>query len=567
MNKYNDKEIRRRTLNKVDYQAMLSSGVHPVMARLYASRSVSPNALFPNIGALPAKDTLEGCIDAGKMLADAVMNNKKCVLVGDYDSDGVTSTSIFIRALRTLGANASYIIPDRVKEGYGLSPGLARRAKEMGADVLITVDNGVSAFSGVMEAKKLGMDVIITDHHLQSSDGKLPNADIIVNPNIIGSKFKTRSLAGVGVAFYVLGALREELKARKFELTFNMSQLLDIVAIGTVGDMVALDEVNRAIVNMGINRMRSGEGVVGTRALLSVTGRNPIKTNSETIGFVLAPRINAAGRLETANIGIEMMITDDIGEALVIASQLDAINKERRNIQSEMTDIALSLVDNIDATNRNSLVVFDKSFHEGVVGLVASKLKETYHLPSCALSVAEDGHIKGSLRSIEGVHIRDVVDLVSKRTPGLVISFGGHAMAAGLKIRADGLDAFAQAFEHAVRDLALPDAFNPYVMTDGELNGSDITFELVNAINAENWGQGFPTPLFEGTFKVVRQKLVGNAHTKMTLQSGTTQYEAILFGHDEPLPETIRALYKIGINEYQGASTLQLMIESVQLLD
>lgn len=292
MNKTNTKEIKRRTVNQQDNSDLVAYGLHPVLARLYASRGITVESLLPDIGLLPPKNTLEGCIEAGKMLADAVMSNKKCILVGDYDSDGVTSTSIFIRALRALGAQAGYIIPDRVKEGYGLSPSLARRAKELGADVLITVDNGVSAFAGVMEAKKLGMDVIITDHHLASSDGKLPNADIIVNPNIQGSQFKTRALAGVGVAFYVLGALREELKARKFELTFNMSQLLDIVAIGTVGDMVALDEVNRAIVNMGINRMRAGQGVVGTKALLSVTGRNPIKTNSETIGFVLAPRFN-----------------------------------------------------------------------------------------------------------------------------------------------------------------------------------------------------------------------------------------------------------------------------------
>lgn len=563
MNKLNTKEIRRREVNQLDYQALLANGTEPVLARLYASRGIKPESLLPDIGLLPAKDTLEGCIEAGKMLADAVMANKKCICLGDYDSDGVSSTSIFIRALRALGAHADYIIPNRVTEGYGLSPSLARRAKEMGAEVLITVDNGISAFAGVMEAKKLGMSVVITDHHLASSDGKLPNADIIVNPNIQGSQFKTRALAGVGVAFYVLGALREELKARKFELTFNMSQLLDIVAIGTVGDMVALDEVNRAIVNMGINRMRAGQGVVGTKALLSVTGRNPIKTNSETIGFVLAPRINAAGRLETANIGIEMMITDDIGEALVIASQLDGINKERRNIQSEMTDIALSMVENMDTAGRCSLVAFDETFHEGVVGLVASKLKENFNLPSCALSIAEDGNIKGSLRSIEGVHIRDVIDLVSKRSPGLIISFGGHAIAAGVKIRSDGLDEFTQLFERAVRDLAAPDAFNPYVMTDGELKAGEITFDLVNAINAENWGQGFPTPLFEGTFRVVRQKIVGNAHTKMTLQSENVQHEAILFGHDEPLPETIRALYKIGINEYQGASTLQLMIDSI----
>ena len=324
-----------------------------------------------------------------------------------------------------------------------------------------------------------------------------------------------------------------------------------------------LDETNRAIVNLGINRMRAGQSIAGIKALLSVTGKNPIKTNAETIGFTLAPRINAAGRLDTANIGIEMMITDDIGSALAIASQLDTINKERRAIQTEMTDIALEIVDNIDVTDRCSLVVFDESFHEGVVGLVASQLKEKYSLPSCALSIAEDGNIKGSLRSIEGVHIRDACDLVGKRSPGLLISMGGHAMAAGIKIRTNGLDEFTKLFEQAVRDIALDGAFNPYILTDGELGHGEISYELVNAINAENWGQTFPTPIFEGTFRVLKQKILKDAHTKLTLQKGMEQFEAILFNHNEPLPETINALYKISINEYQGVSTVQLMIEAI----
>ena len=563
MNKLNTKAIKRRDINQADYEGLVNTGTHPVMARLYASRNIQSDSLLPDIGSLPAKNTLEGCIEAGKMLAEAVISNKMCIIIGDFDADGVTSTSICMRALRALGARVGYIIPDRAKEGYGINPSLARRAKEMGAEILITVDNGVSGFAGVVEAKKLGLTVLITDHHLASSDGKLPAADIIVNPNIQGSKFQTRALAGVGVAFYVLGALREELKARKFELTFNMSQLLDIVAIGTVADMVPMDFCNRALVNMGINRMRAGQGVVGTKALLSVIGRNPIKTNSETIGYYLASRINAAGRLETANIGIEMMITDDIGKALQIASQLDSINKERRNIQSEATDIALDMIDNLDISERKSLVVFDPTFHEGIVGLISSKMKEKYNLPSAAFTLAEDGNIKGSLRSIEGVHIRDVLDLVSKRCPGLLLAFGGHQAAAGGRLRSDGLDEFTKLFEQAVADLASPEAFNPYILTDGELGSGEITFDLVNAINAENWGQTFPTPLFEGTFRVVRQKIVGNAHTKMSLQKGNEQFEAILFGHDEPLPETIHALYKIGINEYQGASTVQLMIESI----
>lgn len=562
MNKTNTKTIKQRNIDKATYEALIETGLHPVMARLYAARNIQPAALTPEIANLPQKHTLEGCIESAKLLADAIMANKNCIIVGD--ADGVTSTSIFMRALRSLGCNVGYIIPDRVKEGYGLSPSLARRAKDRGADLLITVDNGIASFAGVLEAKKLNLEILITDHHLSTPDGKLPVADCIVNPNIKGSKFKTRCLAGVGVAFYVLGALREELKARNYPKSFNMSQLIDLVAIGTVGDMVPLDEANRSIVNLGINRIRAGQGVVGTKALLSVTGKNPIKTNAETIGFTLAPRINAAGRLETANIGIEMMITDDIGEALVIASQLDGINKERRFIQSEMTDVAMELVNNIDIIGRNSLVVFNESFHEGVVGLVASQLKEKYSLPSCALALAEDGSIKGSLRSIEGVHIRDAVDLVDKRSPGLVLSYGGHQGAAGVRIRSTGLDEFTKLFDQAVRDIASEDAFNPYILTDGELHHGEVDYDLIMAIKSENWGQAFPTPLFEGIFRVVSQRIVGGTHTKLKLQKGMEEFDAILFNHDEPLPETIKALYKLDINEYQGASTIQLMIEAIQ---
>ena len=537
--------------------------MHPVMARLYASRNIQADSLLPDIGILPAKGTLEGCLDAGKMLADAVMGNQVICILLDFDADGLSSGSIMIRALRTLGAKVIYIVPDRIKEGYGLTPLLARRAKEMCAELLVTVDNGISSFSGALEAKKLNLNLLVTDHHISAEGGSLPIADIIVNPNIKGSRFKTRTLAGVGVAFYVLGALREELNFRKYPKTFNMAQLLDLVSLGTIGDMVPLSVENRAIVNMGINRMRAGQSVAGIKALLSVSGKNPIKANAETIGFTLAPKCNSAGRLEKADIVVEMMITDDIGVALGIASQLDGINKERRSIQSEMTDVALEMVGSIDVTDQHSIVAFNELFHEGVCGLTANFLKDKYNLPSCALTLAENGNIKGSFRSIPGVHIRDILDLVDKRKPGLLQGFGGHAMAAGGQMRPDGLDEFTKLFDHAVRELALPEAFNPYVLTDGELGHGEISYELVNAINAENWGQTFPTPLFEGTFRVLKQKILKDAHTKLTLQKGMEQFEAILFNHNEPLPETINALYKISINEYQGASTVQLMIEAI----
>lgn len=563
MKKINTKAIKQRTVNPVDYASLVETGVHPVMARLYASRNVQADSLLPDIGILPAKGTLEGCLEAGKMLADAVMGNKNIVCCLDYDSDGCGAGAIMIRALRALGANVGYIMPNRTK-GYGLSVDLARRAKEMGCEVLVTVDNGISAFDGVLEAKKLGLSILVSDHHLSSADGRLPDADVIVNPNVIGSKFKTRALCGAGVAFYVLGALREELKFRGFPKTFNMAQMLDIVSLSTVGDLVPLDCYNRAIVNMGINRMRAGQSVAGIKALLSVTGKNPSKTNAETLGYNLVPRINSSGRLQTANISVELLITDDIGDALMMASQLDAINKERRAVQSEMTDEAMEIINNIDITGRSSLIVFSESFNEGCVGLVASALKEKYSLPSGALAIGEDGSLKGSFRSIEGVHVRDAVALVSDRAPHLGIRGGGHAMASGMSgVPVHALDEFTRLFDQAVRDLATPEAFNPYILTDGELGHGEISYDLVNAINAENWGQTFPTPLFEGTFRVLKQKILKDAHTKLTLQKGMEQFEAILFNHNEPLPETINVLYKISINEYQGVSTVQLMIEAV----
>ncbi len=563
MKKINTKAVKQRIVNQADYAGLIETGIHPVMARLYASRNIQSDTLLPDIGILPAKGTLEGCLDAGKMLADAVIGNQVICILLDFDADGLTSGSIMIRALRTLGAKVIYIVPDRIKEGYGLTPLLARRAKEMGAELLVTVDNGISAFSGALEAKKLNLNLLVTDHHISAEGGSLPIADIIVNPNIKGSKFKTRALAGVGVAFYVLGALREELNFRKYPKTFNMAQMLDLVALGTVGDMVPLSPENRAIVNMGINRMRAGQSVAGIKALLSVSGKNPIKTNAATLGFFLAPKCNSVGRLEKADIVVEMMTTDDIGVALGIASQLDGINKERRSIQSDMTDVALEIVSNLDITDKHSIVAFNELFHEGVCGLTANFLKDKYNLPSCALTLAENGNIKGSFRSIPGVHIRDVLDLVDKRKPGLMQGFGGHAAAAGGQLRAYGLDEFIILFEQAVCDLALPEAFNPNVLTDGELGHGEISYELVNAINAENWGQGFPVPLFEGSFRVVSQRVLKDAHTKLKLQKGLEEFDAILFNHNEPLPETINVLYKIDINEYQGVSTVQLMIEAI----
>lgn len=565
MEKINKKEVKRRVVDSNLYPVLVNAGVKPAMARLYASRGIDAGSLAPDVNVLPPKDTLEGCLDAASIIADAVMAKKTICLTSDFDVDGCTSGSIFVRALRSLGANVFYIIPHRILEGYGISPALARRAKDRGADLIITTDNGVSAFAGVLEAKKLGMDIVVTDHHMSHASGELPVADVHVNPNIAGRKFPARNLAGVGVAFYVLSALREELKHRGYPKTFNMGQMIDLVSMGTVGDMVRLDNPNRAIVNMGISRLRAGSGVAGSRALMAVTGCTPAQVNSDTLGFLFCPRVNAAGRLQNADIGVEMMITDDFDRALKLAGELDAINAERKTIQAEMTDSALEMISNMDVSSRHSLVVFSEEFAEGVVGLVASKMKEMYHLPSGALTLAEDGNIKGSFRSIDGVHIKDVIDLVASRSPGLMVKYGGHAGALGGTIAAGRLDEFTRLFEQAVIDLSSPEVFVPYVLTDGELATEEITQELVELINAENWGQGFPSPLFEGTFKVLEQRLIGSQsnHTKLVLGLNGARFDAILFSHDQPLPSVVNLLYKISINEYKGVKKVQLMVDSL----
>lgn len=557
----NTPAIQTREFDREIASRFLQSGESPVMARLYAARGIAPEDAILDSSKLPAKETLEGASEAAQLLAEAIQGGKRIIILGDYDADGATSTALMLRALRQAGADVGSLVPDRVLHGYGISPLLARMAKDMGAEVIVTVDNGISAHAGIAEAKALKISTCITDHHLQADT--LPNADCIVNPNMRSSKFATRNLAGVGVAFYVLGMLREELKRRNHSRLFNLASMIDLVAVGTVGDLVRLDAPNRTLVKLGIDKIRRLQGLPGLKALLSVTGRNPAATNGETLGFVIAPRINAAGRLQTADIGIRMLATDDLGESLLLAKQLDDINHERRAIQAEMTDIALDMVEGLDLSGRRSAVVFDETFHEGVVGLVASHLKERFGLPSAAFARGEDGHYKGSFRSINGVHVRDVLELVSKRADGVLLNFGGHAMAAGGRVARGRMDEFTRLFDAAVVELAQPGAFDPVTYTDGTLTSSEISYELAKRIGEENWGQGFPPPLFQGGFKVVDQRVVGNGHLKLTLDDGWRRHNAIFFGQGQPINEQVNLLYRLGINEYNGASTVQLMVEGV----
>lgn len=561
MNTNKPTTIKSRQVDTTVANQFIQAGVDPVIARLYAARGLHPEDTALDASGLPPKETLEGCTDAAAMLADAVQSKKKIVIIGDYDADGATSTALMLRALRACGADVDFIVPDRILHGYSISPLLSRMAVDRGAQLIVTVDNGISAHAGIAEAKKLGLQTIITDHHLQADT--LPAADCIVNPNMRSSRFASRNLAGVGVAFYVLGALRDELKRRGHAQVFNLSSMIDLVAVGTVGDLVQLDRVNRTLVKIGLDKIRNLRGLPGIQALLSITGRNPAATNAETAGFVLAPRINAAGRLATADIGICMLATDDIGEALLLASQLDDINHERRALQTDMTDTALAIMDGLDLAGRKSVVVYDESFHEGVVGLVASHLKEAFNIPSAAFAKAEDGSYKGSFRSIAGVHVRDALDLVSKRSSGILLTFGGHAMAAGARIAADGMDRFVSLFDTAVQELASADAFDPVIYTDGELASSEMHFGLAERILAENWGQGFPAPLFQGNFRVFNQRIVGTGHLKLSLHDGVAMHDAIFFKQAENIADQAQLLYRLDINEYRGASKLQLVVDRV----
>lgn len=564
MNKINHKPLKIREVHQASYAGLVETGTTPAMARLFAARGIGPDILSPSIGILPAKDSLEGCLEAGRLLADAVIAGKHICCINDFDVDGCLSGTLVVRALRTLGAKCDYIVPSRKLHGYGISIPLVHIAKDRGVEVIVTVDNGTVGFAGILEARRLNICTIITDHHMPSDDGKLPVADCIVNPCLIGNKFPVKSLAGVGVAFYVIAALREELKARNYPKTFNLSQMLELVAIATVGDMVPLFSENRALVNMGIEQIRSGKSCVGVRALLNIIGKNPLAVNAETLSFQTCPRINSAGRLHTADIGVELMLTDDMGTALGYAKQLDDINNERKSIQLEMTERAQEIVDGIDVEGRCSLVVFDEFFEEGVVGLVSSKLKEKYDLPSAAFAIGQNGKLKGSFRSIDGVHVRDAVILVQQRCPELNLVGGGHSHACGFGgFEVHQLDKFTREFDKAVREIALDGAFSPFMECDGALQAHEITFDFIEKIKAENWGQRFPTPLFEGRFKVLSQRILKDAHTKLELQLGMQTFQAILFNHNEPLPEHIHALYKLDINEYRGVSSIQLMIEAI----
>lgn len=557
--------LTRRT-PQVARERLEYEGVHPLLARLYAARGIARAAdLDTALSALLDPSLLKGAAEAATLLADAIAAKRRLLIVADYDCDGATACAVGVRALSAFGAEVSYLVPNRFDYGYGLTPEVVRLAAERKPDVIITVDNGIASVDGVAEAKRLGIATLVTDHHLPGDE--LPAAECIVNPNQPGCGFPSKSIAGVGVMFYVVLALRAELRRRgAFNAAPepNLAALLDLVALGTVADVVKLDRNNRILVAQGLARIRQGRMQPGLRALFRVAGRESERASTFDLGFALGPRLNAAGRLADMSLGIECLVTDDLGQALNIAQQLDQLNRERRSIETDMQDQALAFLDTIDATDRASLSLYDPAWHQGVVGILASRVKDRLHRPVIAFARGNAGELKGSGRSIAGLHLRDALDLVSKRAPGLLLRFGGHAAAAGLTLREENLGDFEALFEEVVRGLVSPADLTRTLETDGPLEAGRMTLESARLLEGEIWGQGFPAPLFSDEFDVDKQRILKDRHLKLTLRKGAARFEAIQFNFAGSVPATVHAAYRLAVNEFNGISSVQLVLEHME---
>jgi single-stranded-DNA-specific exonuclease len=545
-------------------EMLRQQGIHPVLARLYAARGLADvRELSSELNALIAPSGLLHIDAAAVFLADAIAAQKKLVIVADYDCDGATACAVALRGLRALGANVDYIVPNRFEYGYGLTPEIvALTVREKSPDIIVTVDNGIASIDGVAEANRLGIQVVVTDHHLPADT--LPLAAVIVNPNQPACGFPSKNLAGVGVMFYVLLALRAELRKRGIfdaQTQPKLDALLDLVALGTVADVVKLDANNRILVAQGLKRMRAGRVQPGIAALFRAAGRESRRATPFDLGFALGPRLNAAGRLADMSLGIECLTTDDEGRAWAIAQQLDAINRERRDIEADMQDTALTLLDSFNPQDKTTISVFDESWHQGVIGIVASRLKDKFYRPTITFAPGGDGLIKGSGRSIAGFHLRDALDLVSKHAPTLIEKFGGHAMAAGLTIRADAFDAFANAFETVGRDWLSINQLERVIETDGPLEDAYFTTQFIELMDSQVWGQGFAPPVFCDEFRVLNQRVLKEKHLKLMLEKNGQRYDAIWFGHAEALPERTMVAYRLDANEFNGVTRVQLLVE------
>lgn len=545
---------------------LMDEGFSEPLARVLAARGIeSGDDLKPDWRAMLPPLSLMGTTAAARILADAIEAGKRIMVIADYDCDGATACAVALLGLREMGATVDYLVPDRFVYGYGLTPEIVELAASKKADLILTVDNGMASIDGVEKAKALGIDVIITDHHLPAE--KLPAAACIVNPNTPGCDFPSKNLAGVGVMFYVLMALRAEFRARgRFDAANQprLDALVDLVALGTVADVVKLDRNNRILVQQGLAKVRRGHTHPGLKALFEIAGRPSAQARVRDFGFVIAPRINAAGRLDLMTAGIECLISRTDDEAQHYAKILDDYNRQRRELELDMQWDAAMLLNKIDVTKRHTLALFEPTWHQGIVGLVASRVKESKHRPTIAFANAADGEMKGSGRSIEGVHLRDMLDLVTKKAPGIIKKFGGHAMAAGLTIDAHHFEDFSRAFESVVTENCDEEVFERHVFVDGDLAARDITPALVEAINGQIWGQGFLPPLFANEFKVLHQTVLKGGHLKLMLEMQGARFSGIFFRRSAQVPDVARLAYRPEINEWMGQKSIQLVIEQVE---
>lgn len=553
------------------------ASVHPLLRRIYASRHIeSEQELSRELKELLPFTELLGIDAAVARLFKALKEQQRILILGDFDADGATSTAVAVSALRAMGAKqVSYLVPNRFAYGYGLTPEIVDVAREKNPQLIITVDNGISSNAGVAHANSLGIDVLITDHHLAGA--VLPDACAIVNPNQPQDKFASKYLAGVGVIFYVMLALRAHLKNQNwFELENiecpNMSELLDLVALGTIADVVPLDKNNRILVHQGLRRIRAAHMRPGIAALLQVSGREAQKIKAQDLGFAIGPRLNAAGRLDDMSLGIACLLAEDLTRALAIAQQLDDLNKKRRVIENTMQNEAFTFLDEQHFKNDNmpaGICLFQEDWHQGVVGLVASRVKEKTHRPTIAFARANDGSIKGSARSIPGLHIRDVLEAIAAKYPDLITKFGGHAMAAGMSLPPDQFEKFKQAFDEEVRLRVNPEDLEGKIISDGELLAGDLRLDIAELIqSAGPWGQGFPEPLFDGQFSIISQRIVGQKHLKLVLQApNADEYiDAIAFNVDlETWPnyetQSATLAYRMEVNDFNNRKRLQLLVE------
>ena len=553
--------------------ALEQAGVHPLLARLFAARGVtSRDELDDGLARLLPPAGLRGVQEAAVLLADAIAAQQRLCIVADYDCDGATACAVAVRGLRLLGAQqVSYQVPDRVVDGYGLTPPIAERVAAQGADVLITVDNGIASVEGVARARELGLKVLVTDHHLPGSE--LPSADCIVNPNQPGCDFESKSIAGVGVMFYVLMALRAELRQRgAFDQATQpkLDALLPLVALGTVADVVRLDANNRRLVAQGLKRIRAGQLPVGLSALFSVAARASQKATTFDFGFALGPRINAAGRLADMTLGIELLLTDDAARADELARTLDGINRERREIEGGMREQAMQIAEglfDVEDEPPSAIAVFDPDFHEGVVGIVAARLKDRLHRPTFVFAASSapgrEHELKGSGRSIPGFHLRDALDLVAKRHPGVLSKFGGHAMAAGCTIAEEHFDTFEQALQQVAAEWLDAATLTRRLETDGPLPPEYRRPDMVDTLHREVWGQGFAPPVFSEEVEVISQRLVGEKHLALKLRHQGQPVDGIWFGHTEPLPARAQLAFRLEADEWQGVRRVRLLVEGV----